>query len=127
DEDSWSVIATDKYDGRGELWRYAEQHNENWYNVPMFFGTLEVHNDLQSGRYIAMGLRNEEKRIYEPIKRSPGDYTPNNSRGARQRRNTQWRSRSSAPPATTRPTTCAAPARASEIRVMRKHLGAAAF
>jgi len=81
DEDSWAILLIDKYDGRGELWRTAEFHNQNWYNVPMFFGTLEVHNDLQSGRYIAMGLRNEEKRIYEPIKRSPGDYTPNNLRG----------------------------------------------
>ena len=81
DEDSWAILATDKYDGRGELWRFAEQHNENWYNVPMFFGTLEVHNDLQSGRYIAMGLRSEEKTIYEPLKRSAGDYTPSNLRG----------------------------------------------
>src|SRR5258706_1314720 len=81
DEDSWAILLIDKYDGRGDLWRTAEFHNQNWYNVPMFFGTLEVHNDLQSGRYIAMGLRNEEKRIYEPIKRTPGDYTPNNLRG----------------------------------------------
>ncbi|MGZ5036980.1 MAG: DUF1329 domain-containing protein [Usitatibacter sp.] len=81
DEDSWSILAIDKYDGRGDLWRFAELHNENWYNVPMFYGTVEVHNDLQSGRYIAMGLRNEEKNIYEPIKRSPGDYSPNNLRG----------------------------------------------
>ena len=81
DEDSWAIVATDKYDGRGELWRFAEQHNENWYNVPMFFGTLEVHNDLQSGRYIAMGLRSEEKTIYEPLKRTAGDYTPSNLRG----------------------------------------------
>ena len=76
------VVATDKYDARGQLWRYAEQHNENWYNVPMYFGTMEVHNDLQSGRYIAMGLRSEEKVIYQPLKgRSPGDYTPSNLRG----------------------------------------------
>ncbi len=81
DEDSWIVVAIDKYDGRSELWRYAEQHSENWYNIPTIFGTVEVHNDLQSGRYIAMGLRNEEKLIYEPIKRSPGDYTPSNLRG----------------------------------------------
>jgi hypothetical protein len=81
DEDSWAILVADKYDGRGELWRVAEQHNENWYNVPMFFGTLEVHNDLQSGRYIAMGLRSEETKIYEPIKRSAGDYTPSNLRG----------------------------------------------
>ena len=81
DEDSWAILATDKYDGRGELWRYAEQHNEIWYNIPTLFGTIEVHNDLQSGRYIAMGLRSEEKLIYEPIKRSPADYTPSNLRG----------------------------------------------
>lgn len=81
DEDSWAVLVTDKYDARGELWRTAEQHNQNWYNVPMFFGTLEVHNDLQSARYIAMGLRSEEKLIYQPLKRSAGDYTPANLRG----------------------------------------------
>jgi hypothetical protein len=81
DEDSWAVVAIDAYDGRGDLWRYAEQHNENWYNVPMWYSGIEVHNDLQSGRYIAMGLRNEEKRVYEPLKRSPGDYSPNNLRG----------------------------------------------
>jgi hypothetical protein len=80
DEDSWAILGIDKYDGRGELWRYAELHNENWYNVPMFFGTIEVHHDLQSGRYIAMGLRSEEKKIYEVIKRSPADYTPANLR-----------------------------------------------
>jgi hypothetical protein len=81
DEDSWAILLIDKYDARGELWRTAEFHNENWYNVPMFFGTVEVHNDLQSGRYIAMGLRNEETKIYQPIKRQPADYTPNNLRG----------------------------------------------
>ncbi|MGZ5032646.1 MAG: DUF1329 domain-containing protein [Usitatibacter sp.] len=81
DEDSWAILLIDKYDGRGDLWRTAELHNENWYNVPMFFGTVEVHNDLQSGRYIAMGLRNEEKKIYEAIKRSAADYTPQNLRG----------------------------------------------
>jgi Protein of unknown function (DUF1329) len=85
DEDSWAVLAIDKYDGRGELWRYAEFNNENWYNVPMFFGTVEVHNDLQSGRYIAMGLRSEEAKIYEPIKRTAADYNPNSLRGIGQR------------------------------------------
>lgn len=81
DEDSWGVLATDKYDGRGELWRFSEMHSENWYNVPMTFGTVEVHNDLQSGRYIAMGLRNEETKIFEPVKRSGADYSPNSLRG----------------------------------------------
>jgi hypothetical protein len=81
DEDSWTPLASDKYDGRGELWRYSEQHNENWYNIPAIYPTVEVHNDLQSGRYIAMGLRNEESKVYEPITRTPSDYTPSNLRG----------------------------------------------
>ncbi len=80
DEDSWNVILIDKYDGRGNLWRFAELHNEEWYNVPMWFGTVEVHHDLQSRRYIAMGLRNEATRIYEPIKRTAADYTPQHLR-----------------------------------------------
>ena len=80
DEDSWNVVMIDKYDGRGQLWRFSEQHSENWYNVPMWFGTIEVHHDLQSRRYIAMGLRSEERVIFDPIKRSPADYTPQNLR-----------------------------------------------
>lgn len=81
DEDSWAVVLIDKYDGRGQLWRFAEQHSETWYNIPMWFGTLELHHDLQSRRYIAMGLRAEESKIYEPLKRTPADYTPQNLRG----------------------------------------------
>lgn len=80
DEDSWNVVLVDKYDGRGQLWRFSEQHSENWYNVPMWFGTVEVHHDLQSRRYIAMGLRSEETVIFDAIKRSPADYTPQNLR-----------------------------------------------
>ena len=80
DEDSWNVVMIDKYDGRGQLWRFAEQHSETWYDVPMWFGTVEVHHDLQSRRYIAMGLRSEEKVIFDPIKRTAADYTPQNLR-----------------------------------------------
>ncbi|HZZ94878.1 MAG TPA: DUF1329 domain-containing protein [Usitatibacter sp.] len=81
DEDSWAVVADDQYDGRGQLWRVAELHNENWYNVPMWYAGVEVHNDLQSGRYIAMGLANEVSVVYKPLKRTAGDYTPEALRG----------------------------------------------
>ncbi len=47
----------------------------------MLYGTVEVHHDLQSGRYLAMGLRNEETKIYETIKRDPADFTPAGLRG----------------------------------------------
>jgi hypothetical protein len=81
DEDSWMTVAVDKYDARGELWRVAEQHNINFYNVPMAYPTVEVHHDLQSGRYIAMGLRNEEAKVYEGIKRTDADFSPSGLRG----------------------------------------------
>ena len=81
DEDSWMVVAVDKYDNRGELWRVSELHSINFYNVPMTYPTVEAHHDLQSGRYIAMGLRNEEATLYESIKRSEADFTPSGLRG----------------------------------------------
>ena len=81
DEDSWMIMVTDKYDARGELWRVSEQHSINFYDVPMAYGTIEVHHDLQSGRYLAMGLRNEEPKVYEKIKRSAADFTPAGLRG----------------------------------------------
>jgi hypothetical protein len=80
DEDSWIPVLTDKYDGRGDLWRVGEWHSINMYDIPMQYGTLEVHYDLQAGRYLAMGLRNNEPTFYEAVKRTPGDFTPQNLR-----------------------------------------------
>jgi hypothetical protein len=81
DEDSWMILVTDKYDSRGQLWRMAEQHSINFYDIPMLYPALEVHHDLQSGRYIAMGLRNEEARVYEPIEARASRFTPAGLRG----------------------------------------------
>ena len=76
DEDSWMIVVADKYDARNELWRVSEAHSINFYNLPMTYPTLDVHHDLQSGRYLAMGLRNEESKVYVPIKRNSADFTP---------------------------------------------------
>ena len=81
DEDSWSIAVSDKYDMRLELWRVAEQHSINFYDIPMLYGTVEVHHDLQSARYLAMGLRNEQPKVYERIKRDRADFTPAGLRG----------------------------------------------
>jgi hypothetical protein len=75
DEDSWMILVADKYDSRGQLWRVSEQHNINFYDIPMQYPSLEVHHDLQSGRYIAMGLRNDEPRVYQLTQRS-ARFTP---------------------------------------------------
>ena len=75
DEDSWQVLGVDQYDSHGELWRVSEAHCINYYEVPTFWSTLEVHTDLRSGRYLAIGLDNQHKMYDFAIKRSPSDYS----------------------------------------------------
>ena len=65
DEDTWQAAVIDHYDGRGQLWRVAEAHAQNYYNYQVPWTTLETLYDLQSGRYLALGMKNEEKRAYE--------------------------------------------------------------
>ena len=59
DEDSWQIAVTDIYDNRDELYRVGLAHGLNYYELPAQWSTLEVFHDLQSRRYIAMGLDNE--------------------------------------------------------------------
>ncbi|MFZ9422786.1 MAG: carbamoyl phosphate synthase small subunit, partial [Ilumatobacteraceae bacterium] len=70
DEDSWQILAADQYDGRGQLWRVSEAHCINYYDAQAFWSTLEVHVDLQNGRYLAVGLDNENKMYDFGIKRT---------------------------------------------------------
>jgi hypothetical protein len=76
DEDSWQILAVDIYDNRDQLWRVSEGHPINYYEVPTFWTTLEVHTDLQSGRYIAIGLDNESSMYNFDIVRTLDDYSP---------------------------------------------------
>ena len=76
DEDSWQILLVDQYDNRDQLWRVSEGHPVNYYEVPVFWTTLEVHTDLQSGRYIAIGLDNESSMYDFTIERTLNDYTP---------------------------------------------------
>jgi hypothetical protein len=69
DEDSWQILVVDQYDTRGQLWRVSEAHCINYYEVPVFWSTLEVHTDLLVGRYLAVGLDFS-------VKRTSADYTP---------------------------------------------------
>jgi len=76
DEDSWQIVAIDQYDNRDELWRVSEGHGINYYDQLTYWTTLEAHYDLQSGRYIAVGLNNEEKFTYDfSVPLSADDFT----------------------------------------------------
>jgi hypothetical protein len=77
DEDSWQILAVDCYDGRGQLFRVQEGHVINYYDQPTLWTALEVNMDMSTGRYIAVGLDNEEPRSRDfTITRSPKDYQP---------------------------------------------------
>ncbi|SET11627.1 DUF1329 domain-containing protein [Thalassotalea agarivorans] len=64
DEDSWQIAVTDIYDNNDELYRVGVAHGINYYEVPTQWSTLEVFHDLNSRRYIAIGLDNET-RMYD--------------------------------------------------------------
>ena len=77
DEDSWQLALVDHYDGRGQLWRVAEGHAQTYYNHKMTGYTLEALYDLVAGRYLALGMKNEEKSAYSfGFDARAGDYTP---------------------------------------------------
>jgi hypothetical protein len=77
DEDTWQAAVIDQYDGRNQLWRVSEAHAQPYYNVQVPWYTLEAIYDLQSGRYLALGMKNEEKRAYDfGFSASKADFQP---------------------------------------------------
>ncbi|MEJ2680707.1 MAG: DUF1329 domain-containing protein [Gammaproteobacteria bacterium] len=60
DEDTWQIAIADHYDGRNKLWRVAEAHMINFYQIPNPWLTLEVLYDIQARRYLALGLTNNK-------------------------------------------------------------------
>jgi hypothetical protein len=86
DEDSWHILAVDCYDSRGQLYRVQEGHVIQYYDVPALWTALETVYDLTNGRYLALGLDNEEPRSRDfTQKRTTADYQP----AALQRRGTR--------------------------------------
>ena len=80
DEDSWQILTTDHYDAAGSLWRYSEAPSVNYYEVPVFWSTLEDHHDLKSGRYIAVGLDNQEDMYDFSFQTTPDMFSPQSLR-----------------------------------------------
>jgi hypothetical protein len=78
DEDTWQAAEIDHYDSRGQLWRVAEAHAQDYYNYQVPWTTLETLYDLTNGRYLALGMKNEEKRAYNfEYGANSSDYSPN--------------------------------------------------
>ena len=56
DEDSWMALASDEYDGRGQLYRSAFAHMSYSYDVQAPFGDNTVFYDFTSGVYSINGM-----------------------------------------------------------------------
>ena len=86
DEDTWSVVLKDQYDGRGELWRVGQGHGIYHYDAKVPWGS-EAQNDLLSERYLMTGLDNEVKShgYTWDINAKPSEFTPQALRRAGRR------------------------------------------
>ncbi|WP_028239682.1 DUF1329 domain-containing protein [Stutzerimonas azotifigens] len=76
DEDSWIIAHSELYDGRGQLWRVGEAHLLQEYEQQVPGYAFEALYDIISGRYIAIGMSNEEKPFEYGYKASARDFTP---------------------------------------------------
>ena len=76
DEDSWQIQLADMYDNRGELYRVAVAYGVNYYEVPTQWSTLDVYHDLNSRRYLAIGLDNEEQMYDFSVRPAETEFTP---------------------------------------------------
>ncbi|MEP1472260.1 MAG: DUF1329 domain-containing protein [Halieaceae bacterium] len=87
DEDTWQIAVVDHYDGRGELWKMKEGHTVMHYQVAVPWISCESLHDLISGRYVVIGLDNEEKGYQYDFEYSGSfdDFTPSALRRAGRR------------------------------------------
>ncbi len=77
DEDSWQIAVTDTYDKNGKLWRAAEAHLINYYQVPVLWSTLEVYYDLKQQRYLVSGIDNRRNPYRFTEDADPREFSPN--------------------------------------------------
>ena len=78
DEDTWQAAVIDHFDGRGDLWRVAEAHALQVYNQQLTWYAAETLHDLMSGRYLVLGLKNEQRRSFEfGAMANSSEFTPN--------------------------------------------------
>ncbi|GAA4896173.1 DUF1329 domain-containing protein [Ferrimonas pelagia] len=77
DEDSWQIALADLYDNRDQMYRVGMAHAVNYYDQPLVWTTLEVFYDLNSRRYMAMGLDNEGKVADFGVELKASNFTQN--------------------------------------------------
>jgi len=82
DEDTWQVAQEEIYTAKGQLFRFADHHMIQYYDVMVPWYAAMVYHDLRSGAYLVSYLSNQE-----PFPTRWGfvgrnsDYLPSNLRG----------------------------------------------
>lgn len=76
DEDSWQIHVADAYDNRNELYRVNFSYGLNYYEVPVHWSTLDVYHDLNSRRYLALGLDNNHGMYDFSVELKDANFTP---------------------------------------------------
>lgn len=77
DEDSWQILVGELYDREGRLWRVADAHVINYYEVPLIWTTLEVFHDLKDRRFFVNGLDNQRRPPVFAGEGDPREFSPN--------------------------------------------------
>jgi hypothetical protein len=81
DEDTKGIVATEIYDGRGQLWRVQELGGGVQYELPLCGSSGDTVYDLVVGRYLMLGLVNEEEPVdFDAQHLDANRYTPANIR-----------------------------------------------
>jgi len=65
DEDSWTVLASDAYDTRGNLWRVGVHPLVQYYDAQVPWYRANIWHDLTNGAYYLAGLSNEEPQPWQ--------------------------------------------------------------
>jgi hypothetical protein len=51
DEDTWTALSSDSYDGRGDLWRVQYQYPANLYDIDSIYSQAYGGYDFAQGNY----------------------------------------------------------------------------
>ncbi len=76
DEDSWRIMFAEHYNEAGQVDRFSESHDINYYEVPLMYPTLETYYKLDTERYYVTNIDNEYSPFDFSFDQSPSFFSP---------------------------------------------------
>ena len=77
DEDSWSVLLSEAYDARGQLWRVGIHGLIQFYDAALPWYRFELWHDLSNGSYVLTGLDNASREPWRfGVRGRVADFSP---------------------------------------------------